>query len=73
MTTREQIFQEIEHVPESLLDELLEFVRLLKEKPQVLENKNASPSQLPDKGKAFLAYLESEEKWSEVYHRLAQS
>lgn len=60
MNTKEQIIQEIEQVPEPLLKEVLEFVRTLKVKP-------------PHEGKAFKAYLESEEKWSEVYRRLADS
>lgn len=60
MNTKEQIIQEIEQVPEPLLAELLEFVRSLKVKH-------------PSQGKAFGAYLESEEKWSGVYRRLADS
>ena len=59
MNTKEQIIQEIERLPEPLLAEALEFVRALQVKP--LE------------GKAFQAYLDSEEKWSEVYRRLANS
>lgn len=60
MNTKEQIIQEIEQVPEPLLKEVLEFVRSLKVKH-------------PTEGKAFKAYLESEEKWSGVYRRLADS
>lgn len=60
MTTKEQIIQEIEHFSEPLLEEVLEFVRSLKIKH-------------PPKGKVFKAYLESEEKWSGVYRRLADS
>ena len=60
MNTKEQIIHEIEQVPEPLLKELLEFVRSLKGKH-------------PSEGKAFKAYLESEEKWSGVYRRLADS
>lgn len=63
MTTKEQIIREIEQVPEPILEEILDFVRSLKIKYQ--EQKTHS--------KAFLAYLESEEKWSEVYRRLANS
>lgn len=73
MTTREQIIQEIEQIPDSLLDEVLEFVRSLKQKQHTLEDKSAEPEHLPSKGKAFLAYLKSESKWSEVYRRLADS
>jgi bifunctional DNA-binding transcriptional regulator/antitoxin component of YhaV-PrlF toxin-antitoxin module len=51
----------IEQVPEPLLEEELEFVRSLKVKHNSTE------------GKAFKAYLESEEKWSGVYRRLADS
>ena len=60
MNTKEQIIQEIELFSEPLLAEVLEFVRSLKVKPT-------------SEGKAFKAYLESEEKWSEVYRRLADS
>ena len=60
MNTKEQIIQEIEQVPEPLLAEVLEFVRSLKVKPT-------------SQGKTFKAYLEFEEKWSEVYCRLADS
>lgn len=73
MTTREQIIQEIEQIPDPLLNEILDFVRELKAHHQAGEDKSAEPKQLPKKGKAFLAYLESEEKWSEVYRRLASS
>ena len=74
MTTKEQIIQEIEQVPEPLLEEVLNFVRSLKVKHQngSLGEESIS-SQLPPKGKAFLAYLESEEKWSGVYRLLADS
>lgn len=73
MTTREQLQQEIERVPEFLLDEILEFVRTLKEKERATEDKKGSLLDLQERGRAFAAYLESEEKWSEVYRRLAQS
>lgn len=62
MNTKEQIIQEIEQLPEPLLAETLEFVRALKVQPQGKE-----PS------KAVQAYLDSEEKWSGVYRRLADS
>jgi len=73
MTTREQLLQEIEQVPEFLLDEILEFVRTLKGKEQTTEDNKGSLLNLQEGGRAFAAYLESEEKWSEVYRRLAQS
>lgn len=60
MNTKEQIIQEIELFNEQQLAEVLEFVRSLKAKPT-------------SQGKAFQAYLESEEKWSGVYRRLADS
>lgn len=62
MNTKEQIIQEIEQLPEPLLVEALELVRALKVKPQ-----EKAPS------KAVQAYLDSEEKWSGVYRRLADS
>ena len=60
MNIKEQIIQEIEQLPEPLLAEVLEFVHSLRVKH-------------PPQGKAFRAYLESEEKWSGVYRRLADS
>lgn len=62
MNTKEQIIQEIEQLPESLLAETLEFVRTLKVKPQV-----QAPS------KAVQAFLASLEEHKEVYQRLADS
>ncbi len=73
MTTREQLLQEIEQVPESLLNEILEFVRTLKGKDGATEDNKGSLLDSQERGRAFAAYLESEEKWSEVYRRLAQS
>ena len=77
MTTREQIVQEIEQVPESLLDELWEFVRSLKEKHRAGKTEIA-PEQMPQQNgrtysKAELAFLESLEERQEVYRRLADS
>ncbi len=60
MNTKEQIILEVEQLSEQQLAKVLEFVRSLKVKP-------------PSEGKAFGAYLESEEKWSGVYRRLADS
>lgn len=62
MNTKEQIIQEIEQVPEPLLEEVLAFVRSLKVKPQ---EKNHS--------KAVQAFLASLEERKEVYQRLADS
>ena len=50
----------MEQVPEHRLEEVLAFVRSLKVKH-------------PPEGKAFNAYLETEEKWSRVFRRLADS
>ena len=58
MNTKEQIIQEIELFPESLLVEVLEFVRSLKSPPEKTHSK------------AFLASLEERQ---EVYQRLADS
>ena len=59
MNTKEQIIQEIELFPESLLVEVLEFVRSLKSPPEKTHSK------------AFLAFLASLEERKEVYQRLA--
>jgi hypothetical protein len=74
-TTKKQIIQEIEQIPEPLLEEILDFLRSLKVKHLTAgeDNRVEQLKQLPKKGKVFLAYLESEEKWSEVYRRLAHS
>lgn len=62
MKTKDQLIQEIEQVPESRLEEVLDFVRSLKAKqPQELEDR------------AWQAYLESEQERKEVYQRLADS
>ncbi|MBE9017538.1 DUF2281 domain-containing protein [Chroococcidiopsis sp. CCALA 051] len=60
MNTKEQIVQEIDSLSEPQLQEALELIRTLKQKPTL-------------EGKAFKAYLETEEKWSGVYRRLADS
>jgi len=60
MNTKEQILQEIDSLSESQLQEALELIRTVKQKS------------IPE-GKAFKAYLETEEKWSGVYRRLADS
>ena len=73
MTTREQLLQEIEQVPESLLNEIWEFVRTLKGKDGATEDNKASLLNSQAGGRVFAAYLDTEEKWSEVYRRLAQS
>ncbi|MGL5877247.1 MAG: hypothetical protein ACRC2V_05635 [Xenococcaceae cyanobacterium] len=59
MNTKEQIIQEIDSLSEPELQKALELIRTVKK-------------QTPE-SKAFKAYLETEEKWSGVYHRLADS
>lgn len=60
MNTKEQILQEIDSLSEPQLQEALELIRTVKQKPT-------------PEGKAFKLYLETEEKWSGVYRRLADS
>lgn len=62
MTTKEQIIQEIEQIPEPLLEEVLNYVRSLK-----LELQQKTPS------KAFQAFLKSLEERKEVYRRERKS
>jgi hypothetical protein len=62
MTAKDQLFQELEQVPEPVLLKVLEFVRSLKtEEQQKLE------------AKVWQAYLDSERERKEVYRRLANS
>ncbi|MEG3839481.1 DUF2281 domain-containing protein [Microcoleus sp. herbarium14] len=63
MTTKEQILQELDRVPEPVLLKLLEFLRSLKteEEQEKLESKT------------WQAYLDSERERKEVYRRLANS
>jgi hypothetical protein len=63
MTIKEQILQELEQIPESQLSELLEVVRIFKEKYQ-----NNS-----DDSEVWQAYLASKREREEVYRRLADS
>lgn len=63
MTTKEQLIQEIEQLPESRLEEILQFVHSLKVKYQ----ENEAPSE------AVQAFLDSFEENKEVYRRLANS
>ncbi len=62
MSTKEQILQELEQVPESMLKEVIEFIRSLKTNEQ---------ERLEEK--AWQAYLNSERERQEVYRRLANS
>ncbi|MBD1937046.1 DUF2281 domain-containing protein [Microcoleus sp. FACHB-68] len=62
MTIKEQLFQELDQVPESDLQKVLEFVRSLKAEEQ---------SSINDR--VWQAYLDSEGEREEVYRRLANS
>jgi hypothetical protein len=61
MTTKEKIIQGLEEIPESKLEEVLNYVHQLKNDEQQLEEK------------AWQAYLKSEKEREEVYRRLANS
>lgn len=62
MTVKEQILKELEQIPESTQQKVLEYLRYLKtEEKQYSENK------------VWQAYLESEREREEVYRRLADS
>lgn len=63
MTTKDQIIQELDQIPESMLDDVLEFVRSLKEKYHAQQEQS-------DVWKAYLTSLQERE---EVYRRLANS
>ncbi|BAY87069.1 hypothetical protein NIES267_65800 [Calothrix parasitica NIES-267] len=63
MTLKEQIIQELEQIPESQLNELLQVVRFFKEKCQ----DNSQDSEV------WQAYLASKREREEVYRRLADS
>ena len=63
MTVKEQIIQELEQIPESQLNELLQVVRFFKEKCQ----DNSQDSEV------WQAYLASYREREEVYRRLADS
>jgi hypothetical protein len=63
MTIKDQIIQELEQIPESKLEELLEVVRSFKAKSQ-----NG-----PQNSDVWNAYLASKRDRVEVYRRLANS
>ncbi|KAB8320062.1 DUF2281 domain-containing protein [Tolypothrix campylonemoides VB511288] len=63
MTIKEQLLQELDQVPDSALQQVLEFVRSLKTRHQ-------SELQENDTWKAYLAFKRERE---EVYRRLASS
>jgi len=63
MTIKEQLLDELDQIPESVLPEVLEFVRSLKTRQQ-------TELQQSDTWKAYLA---SKQQREEVYRRLANS
>lgn len=63
MTTKDKIIQELEQMPESILEEALEILISLKKKYQ------AEPHDSDFKK----AYLKSKQQRAEVYRRLANS
>jgi hypothetical protein len=63
MGIKEQIIQELDQIPESLLEEVLKVVRSFKNK----QNSDLQQSE------AWQAYLASEREREEVYRRLANS
>ncbi|MBE9092640.1 DUF2281 domain-containing protein [Tychonema sp. LEGE 07203] len=63
MTTKEQILQELDRVPESAMEEVLEFVL-------TLQTKHSTHTEKSDVWKAYLA---SKKEREEVYRRLANS
>lgn len=77
MTTREQIIQEIELLPDPLLNEILDFVRELKAQHQndksTAEGLSLIEPQQKAQGLVFQAFLDSLEERKEVYRRLASS
>ena len=60
MTIKEQLFQEIESTPENLLEETLNFLRFLKNKPVSNQDTNQS---IQSTGRSLLAYLQSTTGW----------
>ncbi len=63
MTTKEQILQELDQLPESAMEEVLEFF-------VALQTKHSVQTQKSDVWKAYLA---SKKEREEVYRRLANS
>ncbi len=63
MTTKEQIIQELEEIPESMLEEVLEVILSLKQK---------HPAEAPNRD-FWDAYVKSKQQREEVYRRLANS
>ncbi len=63
MTTKEQILQELDQLPESAMEEVLEFF-------VALQTKHSAKTKKSDVWKAYLA---SKKEREEVYRRLANS
>jgi hypothetical protein len=63
MTIKEQLIQELEHLPEAQLEAVLTLVRSLK----------AELDQDSHDSRVWQAYLASEQQYEEVYRRLANS
>ncbi|HBK97667.1 MAG TPA: DUF2281 domain-containing protein [Microcoleaceae bacterium UBA10368] len=63
MTTKEQILQELDQLPESAMEEVLEFFL-------ALQTKHSAKTKKSDVWKAYLA---SKKEREEVYRRLANS
>ena len=63
MTAKDQLLQELDRVPEPMLQEVLEFLLALKAKYPVKS----------DKSDVWNAYLASKKEREEVYRRLANS
>jgi predicted Ser/Thr protein kinase len=63
MTVKDQLLQELDRVPESAIEEVLEFVL-------ALQAKHSAQTQKSDVWKAYLA---SKKEREEVYRRLANS
>ena len=63
MTAKDQLLQELDQVPEPMLQEVLEFLLALKAKYPVKS----------DKSDVWNAYLASKKEREEVYRRLANS
>ncbi|MBD0334221.1 MAG: DUF2281 domain-containing protein [Cyanobacteria bacterium Co-bin13] len=62
MTTKEQILQELDQIPEQYLPKVLEFLRHVQQESQ---------EEIDEAG--WQAYLESEKEREEVYRRLANA
>lgn len=64
MTLKEQIIQEIEHLPETDLKRILLQIRQIKAEANPIPDENSE---------IWQAYLETKSEWKEVCRRLANS